>query len=442
MGLPNGDLARVRHLADDFAAYYESGHSINETATRFGCTASTAYRMLKKVCGVTFRFNGGNNGESMFRPNDVVRVPVDQRRALGVCKQCCRPLPEKCEFVMCEHCREWHIAYGKKKRATNRKSKKCIDCDNQVFGLFRRCEACSAVRKAKWHEEHPVRISKSPGEAVLRSLYIDQRLSTYKIGKILGVSQGVAHTWLENCGIETRRCGSGLVHRGLVAPTKEEIYDLVYVQHLTYEVIAAKYGAASSTVKQWLKKHGFRSPGRWDKRHKGIKPEAPPKDELIGIYESGQTLADLAIRYMVSHTTVKKWFIGYGLAGEIRDTGFGNRIECSDGHIVRSLYEMRVDEWLSARSIPYEYEPRTPFPGRFKSDFLVNGWYVEIWGLVGNEKYDRRKAIKTALYKAHSCALIDLYPWHFHQGTWESRLAIVLEVPGVKPKQAAFSFMD
>jgi hypothetical protein len=142
-------------------------------------------------------------------------------------------------------------------------------------------------------------------------------------------------------------------------------------------------------------------------------PQLPTKEEFLQLYEQGQSVEhiarDLGVpSYMLFYFCEKEGI-------ELKPNGWqmGLRYNCQDGHVVRSVYEQRVDDWLYAHNIPHVIEPLLPFDRRYRSDFLANDWYIEIWGVTKNLKYLERKSRKLAQYKEHNLPLIEIHDHHF-----------------------------
>lgn len=88
---------------------------------------------------------------------------------------------------------------------------------------------------------------------------------------------------------------------------------------------------------------------------------------------------------------------------------------CEDGHYVRSLSEMIIDNWLYNNNIVHAYEKSVFLKSEpeaiILSDFYIpNGnVYIEFWGIGNDEKYIKRKQTKIKLYEENQINRIDLY---------------------------------
>jgi len=92
-----------------------------------------------------------------------------------------------------------------------------------------------------------------------------------------------------------------------------------------------------------------------------------------------------------------------------RETSRGTHTIALDGHTCLSLGEKTIDDFLYARGIAHEKEPKYP-EGNYRADFLVGGVFIEYFGLIGNETYDVKAKEKMRLCQAHGIKLIALYP--------------------------------
>ena len=265
-----------------------------------------------------------------------------------------------------------------------------------------------------------------PAKPELIELYTNQRMSTHTIAANYDVSHMSVKRWLRFYEIERRATGRGLLNRGVVEPTADDLYRMVHFEHKGYREIAALFGVDMTAVPYWLKKHNIPLPKIWETRRKGSGPTMPTEAELRNLYEQGLSLDAIGGLHHVSSGPIKRLCKLYGIP--LRPDGWdgGKRFICQDGHQVRSTYEQRVDDWLSQQGIAHEYEPVLLFDRRYHADFLTNGWYIEIWGVNGSRTYAERKTRKRNLYHIHNTPLIELSLDSFSQrrkDSWQRRLA-------------------
>ncbi len=92
---------------------------------------------------------------------------------------------------------------------------------------------------------------------------------------------------------------------------------------------------------------------------------------------------------------------------------FPSRYRCEDGHYVKSLSEMLIDNWFYNHGIVHAYERIVPIKERIISDFYIKNanLYIEFWGMKTPE-YLKRKERKLELYKANNLNLINLENEH------------------------------
>lgn len=257
-----------------------------------------------------------------------------------------------------------------------------------------------------------------PSSDRLRKMYVDQKMTLREIGELVGVRHITVRRWLKAYGIPARPTGSpnSLKARGVTPPTSEELFTMVHVEHLSYEKIAAKYGVDFTAVPHWLDRHGIKRPKLWDTRRKGKHPFIPDSSELERLYDAGQSVRTIGSMFGVSEGTIRRRLVEAG--AKIRPDGWngGKRYPCRDGHLARSLYEQRVDDWLTANGIPHTLEPAYPWDRRYMADFLVGDVYIEVWGVSDNAAYNERKQLKVQQCESAGIDLIQINHWQFAKG--------------------------
>jgi len=95
------------------------------------------------------------------------------------------------------------------------------------------------------------------------------------------------------------------------------------------------------------------------------------------------------------------------------------QFRCDDGHMVRSLSEQAIDNWLSRNGYQHAYEPELPMHEQMIPDFSVSGQggqtvYIEFWGRPDDPAYSGRIQRKRAAYRSNRLTLIELYPHHLN----------------------------
>ncbi len=88
-----------------------------------------------------------------------------------------------------------------------------------------------------------------------------------------------------------------------------------------------------------------------------------------------------------------------------RRTSRGTQCLAKDGHVCLSLGEKTIDDLLHSHGITHEKE--YPYPERdFRADFLVDGVFIEYFGLTGDPDYDAKTRLKQRICKKHEIKLI------------------------------------
>jgi len=272
-----------------------------------------------------------------------------------------------------------------------------------------------------------VYFANEPSAETLRELYITQGLTSRAIAAEVGASKASILRWLKKHDIPVRSADRGLRNRGIEPPSKADLVRLVHAEHRSYDEIARHFGVDRSAITHWLKKHGIPRPAVWDTRYKGKRPPPLDAETLKALYESGLSTEQSGRDYGRSQGTVLALCDEHGI--ERRPDGWnGSRIECRDGHVVRSTYEVRVCDWLSAHAVPHSYEPTIP-SSTFHADFLANGWYIEVWGVTDDLAYKERRERKEQHYRALGLPLIGIEVWHFKKPrkTLENKLRACLD---------------
>lgn len=253
--------------------------------------------------------------------------------------------------------------------------------------------------------------SKKPTRDDLFAMYATEQLTTRQIATRLGVAPTSVKNWLKGYGIERRPASIGMLYHGIEPPSREVLYHMVHEEHRSYQDIADMYSISRAAISHWMRKYDIPKSDVWETRFKGKLPPKPSREEVSALYESGLSLTAIGEIFGYSWSTIGNLCKEYGI--EIRPDGWdGKRYLCQDGHMVRSVYEQRVDDWLFAHDVMHTYEPRLPFNRHYKADFLANGWYIEVWGVTNNEAYEQRRQKKRQIYQQHNCHLIEL-PYYF-----------------------------
>jgi hypothetical protein len=149
----------------------------------------------------------------------------------------------------------------------------------------------------------------------------------------------------------------------------------------------------------------------------------PSQDFGSGMYDLRGMSTDerLAVLQILKHKPTQRrvkdlfgsWFKAL-IAAELLDEGarrtsLGTQCLARDGHMCFSLGEKTIDDLLFALGIPHEREPVYP-EGNYRADFLVNGAFIEYFGLAGDAEYDAKTKRKKQLCETHGIRLVSILP--------------------------------
>ncbi len=100
--------------------------------------------------------------------------------------------------------------------------------------------------------------------------------------------------------------------------------------------------------------------------------------------------------------------------GNVFRNKFPAKYIADDGHRVRSMDELIIDNWLFNSKILHGYEKKVPIKEEMYCDFFIPSStshdviYIEYWGLKDKEYLERKKR-KQELYKNYNLGLIEIY---------------------------------
>lgn len=135
-------------------------------------------------------------------------------------------------------------------------------------------------------------------------------------------------------------------------------------------------------------------------------------EDVYNNYVTLKKSADLtALKLGVSESSIFKFMKENNI--ESRYDGNSPRLECEDGDMVRSSYELLFDNELTSNGLEHVYDAKLPFGKSYLTDFLVGDVYVEIWGIVGIQSYEKKRLLKQKLYKENNLKLVDVFPCDF-----------------------------
>lgn len=257
-----------------------------------------------------------------------------------------------------------------------------------------------------------------PTKKQVEDLYLKKALTLEQVGEVFGRSNSAAKRWLRIYNIPVQ---SQSRRRGIIPPTKEELFELVHVKHISTQALGSRFGCDKQTIRGWIKKYGIAAPTVSATRTKG-RADGITKEELTRLYLTDRlSVNEIARYYGVSGTCIIGHLSQFNI--ETRPSGWGEKHKTALGYTVLSIYEKRVSDWLIKNGIDHEYEPQLPFNKRMKADFSAKGFYIEIWGVTNQPSYEHRRARKIELYKTNNCKLIEIFPFSFdRQSSWKDIL--------------------
>lgn len=253
----------------------------------------------------------------------------------------------------------------------------------------------------------PTHAIEPPAREELAGFY-SQGMTAREIAGRYGVTSTTVLNWMEQYGLERRQ------HRNQAGwePDPEILRSLYWDHWLTYEQIASRLGVDLTAIPYWFDKHGIPKRSLWETR-RGAGWVPPDTEVICHLYEAEEMgMASVGKMLGVSRSYVKSVLADNGVT--LRRSGYPNvsRFTAQDGHRVKSGLELQVDNWLSRHGIDHVYEPPIGST-RYRSDFLAGGRYIEIWGITGNQRYERKRAKKLKEYERLQLPILSVYPGDF-----------------------------
>jgi len=111
------------------------------------------------------------------------------------------------------------------------------------------------------------------------------------------------------------------------------------------------------------------------------------------------------------------------LEGGVIKTKRGCICEAKDGHKCLSLGEKTIDDYLYTHKIPHEKEPHYPGAKQYRADWRVAEYFIEFWGMQGEENYDKKIEAKRTMAKQMGIPLIEI--------TFEDMYSLDLKLKGL-----------
>jgi transposase len=150
-------------------------------------------------------------------------------------------------------------------------------------------------------------VTRRVSPAQLRRLYEQQRLVPAEIGERVGVSGRTVRAWLQRLGIPLRPQPER--RRRHLPPTPAQLRRRYVANGWSIGQLADRYRVSASTVRRWLDNAGIpRQPA-------GRHSRAPSREELCRLYQAeGLSTTQIGERYGVSQGTAHRWLRAAGVA--------------------------------------------------------------------------------------------------------------------------------
>lgn len=110
-----------------------------------------------------------------------------------------------------------------------------------------------------------------------------------------------------------------------------------------------------------------------------------------------------------------------------------------DGHFVESEFEIKVDDILYNNNIVHAYSIKVDeiYERTVICDWYIpvlpnKGIYIELWGIKGDEKYNKNKKEKIDLYKKHNLKLIEIEYDELRDNTQRLKSSLISKINVLK----------
>lgn len=122
----------------------------------------------------------------------------------------------------------------------------------------------------------------------------------------------------------------------------------------------------------------------------------------------------------------------------LKESGYGKirMLKTKNGIRCNSTYELKLAQFFESYNIPYKSEIMYKdvikgFDRKYRFDFLINinekDIYIELFGIEGNENYDKRKSEKIELCKEHNIPLLSIYQSDIYSKTNKEIYEMLIE---------------
>src|SRR3989344_3102376 len=254
--------------------------------------------------------------------------------------------------------------------------------------IFRALEFHGIKRRTSKENQNPL-FGKEPSKEKLIELHYDKHFSINKIAKRYNTSWGNIKRLFDKHKIRTKSHDEIIRPKGYIEPTYEQLRELYHKEKLTTTQIGKILGVTLATIRKLFIEKGIplkktikdRKPiGFWTKERIifEIKQIYNEKGILSARYCSlnqGKLFKGALKEFVTWENAVNSAGIDYK---KIKAKYY--KYLCEDGHRVLSIPEMQVANWLYKNKIEYEYEPLISGTRKFKGDFKVGKFWIEVLG--------------------------------------------------------------
>jgi hypothetical protein len=394
---PNcANLSRMQNTLKDCLF---CGQEFKSVSTKYGYS-----KFCSKKCGGLFKENKIN--KSCENCSVSFSVPQNQISAKYCSSKCYGEAKTNMLSVCCESC-------GKTYTLTKRRAENSKFCSRECY--FRSVENVIVLRCLVCKNEYTAQSEKSRFCSLkCNGIYRDRKITISCL----------------NCSTEVRKSPSSAKgskycspkcsnqHRAGIIETEKGIYKSCATCKMLKPLSAFDL---STKAKFGIKGTCRKCDGEMEFRNKGIQLPSKPLLQIMYLVEN-RSQRQLGEIFGVSSHTISKLIKHYGI--KPRPTQWGQKFHTNCGHTVRSTYEVAVCNWLHENKISHDYEPPLGVKN-YRADYFANGYYIEVWGVSGNDEYNKRKNIKRQIYVENNHKLLQIYSTDFaveNQNRWSRKL--------------------
>lgn len=174
--------------------------------------------------------------------------------------------------------------------------------------------------------------------------YLSGKGSTYSIANKYGVTDTSIRRWVDRYKIDGEQAFRKKPLASLLSPEEKLRAVHEYLQGaLCLRDIALKYGVGDTSVRKWIAKYNAGGDAALLPNHTKKHYSESFKQEVVRAYLSGEgSYAELCVRYNIpSFDTVRKWVLSYNDCSIIRGSEIGGTTIMTKGR--KTTYEERIE---------------------------------------------------------------------------------------------------